>query len=313
MRAMAISEFGGSDRVELMDLPDPKVGPDTVRIAVRAAGLNPVDYKVREGYLEPAFPTRFPLILGWDAAGVVEATGPAVVGLKEGDEVYAYCRKTEIAEGTYAELVSMPAGAVALKPPSASWAQAGGAPLAGLTAWQTLVEALEVSEDQTVAIGAAAGGVGHLAVQIALARGAEVIGIASAANHDFVRSLGADHVIDYHDGDVAGELHELHAGGIDAAFDIYGGDGLAALRNAVRPGGRIASIAEPNPEGDRADLTGRYVFVRPSAAELYELGKLMEEGTLRVEVAQEFPLADAAAAMDRLADGHVRGKLVLTV
>lgn len=310
---MAITEFGGSDRLELMDLPEPKVGPDTVRIAVRTAGLNPVDYKIREGRLEPAFPTHFPLILGWDAAGVVEATGPAVVGLKEGDEVYAYCRKTEIAEGTYAELVSMPAGAVALRPPSASWAQAGGMPLAGLTAWQALVEALQLSEDQTVAIGAAAGGVGHLAVQIAVARGAEVIGIASAANHDFVRSLGADHVIDYRDGDVAEQLHELHGGGIDAAFDLYGGDGLEALRNAVRPGGRIASIAEPDPAGARSDLTGRYVFVRPSAAELYELGALVENGKLRVEVAREYPLAEAAAAMDQLAGGHVRGKLVLTV
>ena len=313
MRAIAITEFGGSDRLELMDLPDPKVGPDSVRIAVKAAGINPVDFKTREGAQKDRFPYRFPLILGWDAAGVVESVGPAVVGLEPGDEVCAYCRKTELAEGTYAELVSMPAGAVARKPRTASWAQAGGLPLAGLTAWQVLVEALEVSEDQTVAIGAAAGGVGHLAVQIAVARGAEVIGIASAANHDFVRSLGADHVIDYHDGDVAEQLHELHAGGIDAAFDLYGGDGLVALRNAVRPGGRVASIAQPAPAGDRDDLTGRYVFVRPSARGLYELGQLVDAGRLRVEVAGEFPLADAAAAMDRLQEGHVRGKLVLTV
>lgn len=310
---MAINEFGGSDRVELMDLPDPRVGPDSVLIEVKAAGCNPVDFKTREGKQKDRFPFHFPLILGWDAAGVVAATGPAVVGLKEGDEVYAYCRKTELAEGTYAELVSMPAGAVALKPPSASWAQAGALPLAGLTAWQALVEALEISEDQTVAIGAAAGGVGHLAVQIAAAQGAEVIGIASAANHDFLRSLGADHVLDYHDGDVAEELHELHAGGIDAAFDLYGGDSLEALRNAVRPGGRVVSIAQPDPAGDRGDLTGRYVFVRPSARGLHELSELVERGQLRVEVAEEFALADAAAAMDRLQDGHVRGKLVLTI
>ena len=313
MRAIAITEFGGSDRLELMELPDPKVGPDSVRIAVKAAGINPVDFKTREGVQKDRFAHRFPLILGWDAAGVVESVGPAVVGLAPGDEVCAYCRKTELAEGTYAELVSMPAGAVARRPRAGSWAQAGGLPLAGLTAWQVLVEALEVSEDQTVAIGAAAGGVGHLAVQIAVARGAEVIGIASAANHDFVRSLGADHVIDYHGGDVAEQLHELHAGGIDAAFDLYGGDGLEALRNAVRPGGRVASIAQPAPAGDRGDLTGRYVFVRPSARGLYELGQLVDAGRLHVEVAGEFPLADAAAAMDRLQEGHVRGKLVLTV
>ncbi|MGZ4269086.1 MAG: NADP-dependent oxidoreductase [Solirubrobacteraceae bacterium] len=313
MRAMAIREFGGSDRVELMDLPEPKVGPDTVRIAVKAAGLNPVDCKVREGNLEAAFPHHFPLILGWDAAGTVDAVGPAVVGLQEGDEVYAYCRKTEICEGTYAELVSMPAGAVARKPGAASWAQAGGTPLAGLTAWQVLVEALEIGEDETVAIGAAAGGVGHLAVQIAVARGAEVIGIASEANHDFVRSLGADHVIDYRRDDVSDALHELHAEGIDAAFDLYGGEALEALRTAVRPGGRIASIAQPGPEGDRADLNGRYVFVRPSARGLAELAALADAGRLRVEVAQEYPLEDAAAAQDRLSENHVRGKLVLTI
>src|SRR5947208_11192070 len=130
MRAIAITEFGGSDRLQLMDLPDPKVGPDSVRIAVEAAGINPVDFKTREGAQKDRFPYHFPLILGWDAAGVVESVGPAVVGLAPGDEVCAYCRKTELAEGTYAELVSMPAGAVARRPRAASWAQAGGLPLA---------------------------------------------------------------------------------------------------------------------------------------------------------------------------------------
>lgn len=310
---MAINEFGGSDRIELMDLPDPKVGPDIVRIAVRAAGVNPVDWKTREGGQQDRFPFHFPLILGWDAAGVIESAGPAVVGLAPGDEVMAYCRKTELHEGTYAEFVTMPAGAVARKPASLSWAQAGALPLAGLTAWQVLDEALALEAGQTVVIGAAAGGVGHLAVQIAAAREAHVIGVASSANHDFVRDLGADEVVDYRTEDVADALHDLHPQGIDAAFDLYGGDALDALRSAVRPGGRIASIARPDPAGDRRDITGRYVFVRPSARDLDELSALVEDGRLRVEVAREYPLAEAAAAQDHLREGHVRGKLVLTV
>ena len=310
---MAINEFGGSDRIELMDLPEPKVGPDSVRIAVRAAGVNPVDWKTREGGQQDRFPYHFPLILGWDAAGVVESVGPAVVGLEPGDEVMAYCRKTELAEGTYAELVTMPAGAVTRKPQSASWAQAGALPLAGLTAWQALVEGLQVTEGQTVAIGAAAGGVGHLAVQIAVDLGAQVVAVASAANHDFVRALGADEVVDHRTEDVAEALHDLHPTGVDAAFDLYGDDALDALRNAVRPGGRIVSIARPDPAGDRPDITGRYVFVRPSAHELGELARMVDEKRLHVEVAEEYPLEQAAAAQDRLREGHVRGKLVLTV
>ncbi|MDQ3767945.1 MAG: NADP-dependent oxidoreductase, partial [Actinomycetota bacterium] len=164
MRAIAIERFGGPDELVPMELPDPKVGPDWVGIRVRAAGINPVDHKIRAGRLDNRFNHRFPLVPGWDVAGVVEQAGPAVVDLAVGDEVYAYGRKTEVAEGTYAELVALPDGMVARKPAGLSFIQAGGVPLAGLTAWQALVEAAGVQRGERVLVQAAAGGVGHLAV-----------------------------------------------------------------------------------------------------------------------------------------------------
>ena len=313
MHAVAIEQFGGRDQMAVMDLPDPKVGPDSVLVRVAAAGLNPVDWKMREGGLDARFPHRFPVILGWDAAGVIEQVGPAVVDLKPGDAVYVYARKTEVSEGTYAELLSVPDGMVARAPSSLSPTEAGAVPLAGLTALQALDEALGVGEGDTVVVQAAAGGVGHFAVQIASARGARVVGVASERNHDFVRSLGAEAVVDHHAGSVADQVLEHHPGGVDALFDLFGGDGLADARSVVREGGRVTSLADTDPAGDRDDLMGRYVFVRPSAPGLVELGRLADAGQLRVEIAEGYPLDRAAAAHERLEDGHVRGKLVLEV
>ncbi len=313
MRAIAIDDFGGPERMQLRELPDPKVGPDFVRIRVQAAGVNPVDAKVRQGRLEGAFPHHFPLIGGWDAAGVVDAVGPAVVGLGPGDEVYAYCRKTEIQWGTYAELVSIPAAAVARRPGSIGVVGAGGIPLAGLTAWQALNEGAELQPGQTVLISAAAGGVGHFAVQLARERGARVVGTASEANHEFVRSLGADAVVDYRLPGFEDALHEAAPDGYDAALDVVGGDGLAAARAVLRPGGRLVSIVDPQPAAGRDDLHGHYIFVRPSATELDELALLVDEERLRVEVARILPLAEAAEAHREIEAGHVRGKLVLEI
>jgi NADPH:quinone reductase-like Zn-dependent oxidoreductase len=313
MRAIAIDAFGDVDQLQLRDLPDPKVGPDFVLIGIRAAGVNPVDVGIRVGALEPLFEHHFPLVPGWDAAGVVEAVGPAVVDLAPGDEVYAYCRKTEIHLGTYAERVSIPAGAVARTPRRASLVEAGGMPLAGLTAYQALTEALDVRSGDVVVISAAAGGVGHFAVQIAKARGATVMGTASRANHELLHELGADVTIDYHEGRVADAVREAFPGGADAALDLVGGESLADLRAALREGGRIASVREVDPAAGRPDLRGRYVFVRPSATELGALATLVDEGRMRVVVSDTFPLERAADAQRRIAEHHTRGKLVLEV
>lgn len=160
MRAIALRDFGGNDRLELTDVEDPKVGPDFVLIRVHGAGLNPVDWKVREGKQEGRFPHVFPVVLGWDAAGVVEEVGPAVTRFAPGDEVFAYCRKHFVGEGTYAEYVSVPEDFVARKPETIDFVHAGAVPLAGLTAFQALVEATAVRSGETVLVHGAAGGVG---------------------------------------------------------------------------------------------------------------------------------------------------------
>jgi NADPH:quinone reductase-like Zn-dependent oxidoreductase len=202
------------------ELPDPKLAPSAVLIEVKAASVNPVDWKVMTGGLDGLMDAVFPVVPGWDVAGVVVALGPDTPEFAVGDEVIAYARKDTVGAGTFAELVAVPAVAVAHKPSSLSFEQAAGLPLAGGTALRTL-DALQVSAGDTVLIHAAAGGVGSFAVQIAVARGARVIGTASPSNHDFVRSLGADPVA-YGDG-VVERIRELAPAGVDAVADFVGG------------------------------------------------------------------------------------------
>ena len=309
MRAIALDEYGDADVLQLRDLPDPAVGPDVVRIRVRAAGINPVDYKIRQGYLQGAFPHHTPLIPGWDVAGVVDAVGPAVTGFAVGDEVMAYARKDTVQHGTYAELVGVAESAVAAKPAALGFVPAGGLPLAGLTALQAL-SAVDVGPGDVVLVHAASGGVGHLAVQLARALGAaRVIGTASTANHGFLRSLGCE-PIEYGD-DLPDRLASLVGGDgrVDAVLDFVGGAALSQSPRMVRFAARHASVVDPQVK----EQGGRYVFVRPDGEQLAALGELVEAGRLRIEVAREFPLAEAAEAHRLLEKGHVRGKLVLTV
>jgi NADPH:quinone reductase-like Zn-dependent oxidoreductase len=309
MKAIALDEYGDATVLRLRELPDPPVGPDTVLVRVRAAGVNPVDAAIRQGHLRGAYPHHTPLIPGWDVAGVVEAVGPAVTRFTPGDEVMAYARKESVEAGTYAELVAVKEGAVAPKPPALTFAQAGGLPLAGLTALQALA-AVGVGPGDVVLVHAAAGGVGHLAVQVARALGAaRVIGTASPANHDFLRSLGAE-PIEYGD-DLPKRLVDLAGGDgrVDAALDLVGGPALTQSPALVRHPARHASVVDPAVK----DQGGRYVFVRPHAEQLASLGLLAEGGKLTVEVAHELPLAEAAEAHRLVERGHGRGKVVLVV
>ncbi|WP_280702597.1 NADP-dependent oxidoreductase [Kitasatospora sp. GP82] len=307
MKAIAIRQYGGPEVVEYTELPDPKVGPDSVLVRVKAAGVNPVDWKIREGYLDGMLDVHFPLIMGWDLAGVVQAVGGAVTEFRPGDEVIGYVRKDSVEHGTYAELVSAPVRTLALKPAALGWAQAGGLPLAGLTAYQGLVRALRVQAGETVLIHAAAGGVGSLAVQIAKALGARVIGTASERNHVYLRNLGAEPVA-YGEG-LADRVRALAPGGVDAAFDLIGGGAVDVSLRLVADPARIASIADYGVVAKG----GRYVFVRPDAADLAELARLADEGRLTVPVASTFPLAQAASAQALNAEGRTRGKIVLLV
>jgi NADPH:quinone reductase-like Zn-dependent oxidoreductase len=312
MRAIAVRQWGGRDALELMDLAPPPVAPDGVLLRIRAAGVNPVDAKVREGALAGAFPSHFPVIIGWDAAGVVEAVGPAVTWFKPGDAAYGYCRRHELEFGTYAEFVTVPEGYLAHMPRELSFDEAAAMPLAGLTAHQAL-EIVGLRGGETLLLTGGAGGVGHLAIQLAVARGATVIATASPANHDFVRSLGAE-PLDYRDPDLPARVRARTDGhGADAAFDLFGGEGREQAFEALRLGGRLVSVASPPPE-PREGAEVHYAFVRPSGYDLGEhITPLVHDGRLRPRLAATFPLEAAAAAHERLEGGHVAGKIVLTV
>lgn len=308
MQAMAIKQYGEPDALEATELPDPKVGPDSVLVRTVAAGVNPVDFKIRRGGLDPVFDSYFPLVPGWDVAGIVEQIGPAVSEFAVGDEVVGYVRKDHIHYGTYAELVSCPVRTLTRRPTAVGFEESAALPLAGLTAYQALARALHVSSDDAVLVHAAAGGVGSLAVQLAWLFGARVIGTASQRNHGYLSDLGADPV-SYGEG-LAERVRELAPDGVSAVFDLVGGRTLEATPELLLPGGRLASVHEP---GTVTALGGTYVFVRPDATDLAALVRYVDEGRLRVPVARTFPLSEAAEAHRLLEDGHVAGKLVLTV
>ncbi|MFC4004111.1 NADP-dependent oxidoreductase [Prauserella oleivorans] len=306
MKAIVLHQYGGPDELTLQDLPDPKVAPGEVLVRVKAASVNPVDWKIGAGHLDAMMETHFPLIPGWDVAGVVEAVGLDVQEYAVGDEVIGYARKDNVQLGTYAELVAANVRLLAPKPAALDWTQAAGLPLAGLTAYQSL-KRLGVGPGDTVLVHAAAGGVGSLGVQIARALGARVIGTASERNHDFLRDLGAEPVT-YGDG-LADRVRELAPDGVDAAVDYVGGDAVEVSTRVVRTPDRIASIADPGVE----EVGGRYMWVRPSSADLTELGRMADDGRLTVHIDRVYPLAEAAEAWRVSQEGRTRGKLALSV
>ena len=306
MRGVAYDGFGDLDVLRLRDdLPEPPVGPDTVLVRAHAAGVNPVDVGIREGHLAGFLPHHFPIVPGWDLAGTVEAVGPAVHDLAPGDEVFGYLRRDDVQWGTAAELVPAPQRCVARKPASLSFTEAGALPLAGLTAYQALTEALDVGEGDRVLVHRASGGVGFFAVQIAVALGAHVVGTASPRNHGFLRDAGAAEVLDHSAGPISGQLSEP----VDAVLDLSGGDALTDAPAQVRDVARIASVVDPSVN----DMGGRYVFVRPERHDLEELGRMADAGQLRVAIAKAFPLERTSDAQDLVAAGHVRGKVVVTL
>lgn len=306
MKAIVTDGYDGPDGLRLADRPEPKVAPDHVLVRVRAAGVNPVDWKVGAGGLDPVYETHFPLIPGWDVAGTVERLGLDTTEFEVGDEVVAYARKDELQHGTYAELVAVPVRALARKPASLSWEQAAGLPLAGLTAHQSL-NRLAVSFGETVLVHAASGGVGSAAVQIAAALGARVIGTASERNHDFLRELGAEPVV-YGEG-LADRVREMAPEGVDAALDFVGADAVDVSQQVLKRRDRVLSVVDP----EVRDKGGHYLWVRPDGAGLTALGDLADAGKLTVHVDRVLPLAEAADAWRANQEGRTRGKIVLRV
>lgn len=310
MKAIAYDRFGDAEVMSLQELPDPLVGPDQVLVEVRAAGVNPVDHKVRAGYLQGLIPHHLPLIPGWDVSGVVRAAGIGVHEWKPGDEVLAYARKDHVQFGSYAELISVPVRMLARKPSTVDFVTAAALPLAGLTALQAL-KVVGAGSGDVVLVHAAAGGVGHVQVQIARELGASrVIGTASPRNHEFVRSLGAEPVA-YGDA-LVDAVAELVGGDgqVDVVVDNVGGLAFDQSLRLVRDRARMTSIVD----GARALESGVVnTWARPDAGQTQWLVDLVADGRLRVEVQQTFPLAEAVKAHKLLEGGHVRGKVVLTV
>ncbi|MFE2279740.1 NADP-dependent oxidoreductase [Streptomyces sp. NPDC059454] len=307
MKAISYSRYGGPEVLELGEVDDPRIGPDSVLVKVRAAAVNPVDWKCREGYLDSILQPVFPVIPGWDVSGVVVRPGPAVPEFAVGDEVVGYVREDVLSRGTFAEYVAAPARALARKPRALSFEEAAGLPLAGLTAYQVLHRVLEVKRGETVLVHAAAGGVGSIAVQLAAHLGARVIGTASERNHDFVRGLGGEPVS--HGEGLAERVRGLTPEGVDAVFDTVGGDALKTSANLLAPEGRLASITDP----EVVDYGGRYWFVRPDPQDLQHLSDLADQGTVTIHVSETFPLERAADAHRLNQEGRTRGKIVVTV
>lgn len=308
MRAIVQNTVGGPEVLELADRPTPRPKAGEVLIRVRAAGVNPVDAAVRGGYYpllgEP------PFVLGWDVSGIVEAVGPGADGFAVGDEVFGMPRFPAEA-AAYAELTAAPAAEIARKPAELNHEDAAALPLAGLTAWQGLVSVGGLEAGDRVLIHAAAGGVGHLAVQIAKALGAHVIATASTGKVDFVRSLGADEVIDYTTDDFVEK-----AGAVDLVLDPLAGAHAERSLRALKAGGTLIALLDPSKEAvaeARArNIRLERISVRPDRKGLDELARLAGQGRLKVHVAKSLPLEEAAAAHDFLAT-KPKGKVVLTL
>lgn len=305
MKAITYSEYGTPDVLELTDQPMPKVGPGMILVKVKAASVNPVDWKIVSGGLDGMMDLQFPAIPGWDVAGVVEAVGIDAPQYQPGDEVIAYGRKDYVHGGSFAEYIALPERVLARKPATLDWNESAGLPLAGLTAYQVLTR-LGTGEGKTVLIHGGAGGVGSLGIQIAKSLGASVIATASEKNHDFIRSLGAEPVT-YGEG-LADRVRALRPEGVDIVADFVGG-ALDATLAVLADGGQHASIADAEVE----QHGGTWMWVNPVGTQLQELADLVDSRGLRVEVAKTYPLERTADAFRDNMEGHTRGKIVVTV
>jgi NADPH:quinone reductase-like Zn-dependent oxidoreductase len=304
MKAARIHSYGHSDQIRLEEVPRPPIGPGDVLVRVRAAGVNPVDWKIREGYLKDSLALSFPFTLGQDFAGEVEECGPDVGGFKRGDAVFGF------ASGAYAEYVSVRTGSLAQKPRTVDFDTAASIPTPGLTALELISDVVRLAKDQVVLIHGAAGGVGGFAVQIARWKEAKIFATASASDAAEVRQLGAHEVIDYRT-----ERFEDRLKDVDAVVDLVGGPTLARSYGVVKPGGLVVSIVSPP---DQRILTARrirgmYFRMERDALRLGKLAELIDRGILKVRVKQLYPLLAAKEAQDLSQEGRSHGKIVLHV
>jgi NADPH:quinone reductase-like Zn-dependent oxidoreductase len=308
MKAVRIHAYGGPDVLRYEDAPRPEPQRGELLIRVHACGVNPVDWKTREGYLKEFITYSMPMIPGWDFSGVVEAADSGATRLKRGNEVF--CFQGLGRPGAYAEYVAVPQETVALKPKSLDYVHAAALPVAGLTAWQALFDVAKLRAGQKLLVHAAAGGVGSVAVQLARWKGAYVIGTASARNQAFLKELGADQAIDYEHARFESVVHD-----VNAVFDTIGGETQKRSFEVLKKGGILVSVvsAPSAEEAARRGVREAHMMVQPNAAQLAELARLADSGKLKVNVETVLPLQEARRAQEMSQAGHTRGKIVLRV
>jgi len=308
MKAVRIHAYGDRSVLSFEDAPKPEIQPDEVLVRIIAASVNPVDWKIREGYLKSMIPYEFPLTLGWDFSGVIEASGAEVSNFRVGEAVFS---RPDIARnGTYAEYVAVRAAEIARKPKTISHLEAASLPLAGITAWETVVTIGQLAPGQRALIHAASGGVGSLAVQIAKWRGAHVVATTSAANMDLVKSLGADQVVDYRKGKLTDSVRD-----IDLVVDTLGGEAQTSSWRVLRRGGTLVStVSVPSvDEAKEFGVKSEFLFITPNAPVLDRLTDLVDTGKIRPLIGGEFALRNIADAHALSESGHTVGKIVLYV
>jgi NADPH:quinone reductase-like Zn-dependent oxidoreductase len=311
MKAIRIHNYGGPEVLHYEDAPRPQPQAGEVLVRVHATGVNPIDWKVREGHMKDFWPHKFPLILGWDLSGVVEelGTGPAAAGrFKIGDEVYSLPDPTR--DGAYADYIVVREPELARKPNSLHHICAAAIPLAALTAWQSLFDTAQLQPGQRVLIHAGSGGVGHLAVQLAKWKGAYVFATASTKNQDLLRELGVDEPIDY-----TQQRFEDIARKIDIVLDTRGGETQERSWSVLKKGGVLVSLVQPPSEEKAKELGVRaaIIGVQPNGAQLAEIAKIIEAGKLAPVIDRILPLSEARRAHELSQSGHTHGKIALRV
>ncbi|WP_339185026.1 NADP-dependent oxidoreductase [Oceanobacillus sp. FSL W7-1293] len=311
MKAIIIEQYGDANQLkEKDDISIPEIKDNQVLVEMHATSINPIDWKLREGYLQEGLPFEFPIILGWDVAGVIKQVGKNVTSFQVGDEVFA--RPALTPNGTYAAYTAVDEELLALKPKNISFEEAAAVPLAGLTAWQCLVNFSEIIKGDKVLIHAGSGGVGSMAIQIAKSFGAYVASTASGKNERFLKELGVDQFINYKEEDFEDVLQDY-----DIVVDTLGGEILNKSFHVLKEGGRLVSIAgQPDeklakPKGVKAG----FLWLEPDGGELSELGKLMEDGKLKPYIGHTFPLTEnGLKEAHRLSETHhAKGKIVIQI
>ncbi|WP_017186128.1 NADP-dependent oxidoreductase [Alkalibacillus haloalkaliphilus] len=310
MKAIVINEYGRKEQLQEQEVTKPTPGDGQVLVKQHATSINPIDWKLREGYLKEMVPMEFPLILGWDSAGVVEEVGEGVTDFKVGDRVFTRPQLTN--RGTYAEYIVTEADILAHIPENISFNEAASVPLTALTAWQCLFDFADLQEGQKVLVHAGAGGVGVMAIQLAKNAGAYVATTASTKNVEFLQSLGADEVIDYKKENFYDVLEDY-----DVVLDALGGDIQERSFDVLKDGGTLVSIAQPPSEekGQEHNVKVGFVFIEPDGDQMRKLAQLMEDGKLKPIIGHTFPFSEQGLkeAHELSETHHAKGKIVIEI